>query len=161
LHGYQPEVRVIFGMKTDNTLRRYVLVSTLIGLVDSLYLTWIKLSHREALCLPGIGDCETVNSSRYSAVFGIPIALLGALAYLAIIALVLLEDRQVLSLPIGKEFSKMAVFGLSLVGVLYSVYLTYIEIAVLHAICPYCVISALAILAVFVLSLARLVNNQE
>jgi uncharacterized membrane protein len=148
-------------MKIDNTLRRTTTISALIGLVDSIYLTWIKLAHQEALCLPGIGDCETVNNSRYAELFGIPIALLGAFAFLIILALVLLEDRRVMSLPVSKETSKMAVFGISLIGVLYSVYLTYIEIAVLRAICPYCVISALAILAVFVLNLARLVNNQE
>jgi uncharacterized membrane protein len=148
-------------MKTDSILKRTILISALIGLIDSVYLTWIKLSHREALCLPGIGDCETVNTSRYAEIVGIPIALLGAIAYLMILVLALLENRSVISLPLRKEISVMAVFGISLVGVLYSGYLTYIEIAVLRAICPYCVISALAVLAVFVSSLARLVQNQE
>lgn len=144
-------------MKIDRSLKLFAIISTIVGLVDSLYLSWIKLSHQETLCLPGIGDCETVNTSRYAEVFGIPIALLGALAYLTILALLLFEDRRV----VRKEISKMAVFGLSLFGVLYSVYLTYIEIAVLRAICPFCVISALAILVIFIFSLLRLVNNQE
>jgi len=93
--------------------------------------------------------------------FGIPIAVLGALAYVAILACVLLENRRVLSMRISKETGKLAVFGFSVFGVLYSAYLTYIEIAVLRAVCPFCVISALAILAIFILSLSRLVKSQE
>ena len=148
-------------MKRTSPLKWIILASALIGLADSIYLTWIKLAHREALCLPGIGDCETVNTSRYAQILGVPIALLGTLAYLAIILLVLLEDRRVISLSFKKETCTMAVFGISLFGLLYSIYLTYIEIAVLHAVCPFCVISAAAILAIFIANLVRLVKNQE
>jgi len=148
-------------MRIDRNLRNLTIISTIIGLVDSIYLTWIKLAHREALCLPGLGDCETVNTSRYAEIFGIPTALLGVMAYVVIISLLLLEDQRFLTLPVRKETSKMAVFGLSVFGVLYSAYLTYIEIVVLRAICPFCVISAAAMLGIFIFSLSRLVINQE
>jgi len=52
----------------------------ILGLIDSLYLGWIKLAGETAAC-SGIGDCEAVNTSRYSEIGGVPIALLGALAY--------------------------------------------------------------------------------
>jgi uncharacterized membrane protein len=148
-------------MKIDPKLKLILIISSAIGAVDSLYLTWIKLSHNEKICLPGIGNCETVNTSRYAEVFGIPTALLGLLAYLIILAFLLVENRQVLNLQVKKEISIMAVFGLALFGLLYSVYLTYIEIAVIHAICPFCVVSAVAMLTIFIFSLTRLVKNQE
>ena len=52
------------------------------------------------------------------------------------------------------------IFGISLVGVLYSAYLTYIEIAVIYAICPFCVISAIVLLGIFTISTVRLFRNQ-
>ncbi len=127
-------------------------VLALIGLVDSAYLTWVKLANQEAKCDFGIGDCYTVNTSRYSEFYGIPIALFGVLAYLAIFLLLVFERRH----PILQEYAPLAVFGLSLVGTLYSAYLSYIEAAVLRAWCPYCVLSAIAITLIFLLSLPRL-----
>jgi uncharacterized membrane protein len=127
------------------------IVLACIGLVDSLYLTWVKVTNRYALCGP-IGDCESVNSSRYSEIGGVPIALLGAVAYLIIIVLLVLETRG----GIWMEYSPYVVLGITIAGSLYSVYLTYLEIAVIHAICPYCVVSAVVIIILFILSLVRL-----
>lgn len=127
------------------------IVFALIGLADSAYLTWLKISGGLAAC-GGIGDCESVNASIYSQINGIPIALLGAGAYFAILVFLFLESRDDF---IG-DWSPMIVFGLSLTGTLYSIYLTYIEIAVLKAVCPYCVLSAIAILTIFVISIVRL-----
>ena len=121
------------------------------GLIDSIYLTWVKVTNRYALCGP-IGDCESVNSSRYSEIGGVPIALLGAGAYLLIIVLLALEPRG----SIWMEYSPYVVLGITIAGSLYSIYLTYLEVAVIHAICPYCVVSAVVIIALFILSLVRL-----
>ncbi|MEK7440567.1 MAG: vitamin K epoxide reductase family protein, partial [Chloroflexota bacterium] len=100
----------------------------------------------------GIGDCESVNSSIYSQINGVPIALLGAGAYILILLFLFLESRD----DFLGDWSPLIVFGLSLTGTLYSIYLTYIEIAVLKAICPYCVLSAVAVLIIFVISIVRL-----
>jgi uncharacterized membrane protein len=108
-----------------------------IGLVDSAYLAWLKLADRTAVCA-GIGDCEAVNTSPYSEVAGIPIALLGAAAYLTVLLLLGWERRS----PDRAQTARLGVFGIGLAGTLYSVYLTYLEIAVLRAICPFCVVSA-------------------
>ncbi|MGH2628636.1 MAG: vitamin K epoxide reductase family protein, partial [Anaerolineales bacterium] len=62
-----------------------------VGLADSVYLTWLKLADATAACA-GIGDCDLVNNSRFASVGGIPIALLGALSYAAILGL-LVADR--------------------------------------------------------------------
>jgi uncharacterized membrane protein len=138
----------------DNKLRITSLVLAILGLLDSIYLTWVKFTGKYALCGP-IGNCESVNTSKYSEIFGIPIALLGAGAYLVIILLLLIESRS----SFWEEFSLVVVFGTSLIGVLYSIYLTYIEIAVLMAICPYCVISAIILVLLLVLSSIRLMYS--
>jgi len=127
------------------------IVFAVIGLADSVYLTWLKISGGLAAC-GGIGDCESVNASIYSQINGVPIAMMGAVAYFLILLFLFLESRDDF---IG-DWSPMIVFGLSLTGTLYSIYLTYIEIAVLKAICPYCVVSAVAVLIIFVISIARL-----
>lgn len=135
----------------SHSLRWLAYLLTLIGLVDSIYLTWIKVTGEEAACA-GIGDCEVVNTSQYSEIGGVPIALFGIVAYLVILILLYYELR----LPKASESIRMAVFGLTVAGTIYSGYLTYLEIAVLRAICPFCVVSAVTMTGLFFLSLYRL-----
>lgn len=141
-------------MRRNHTLRLVSLVVAGIGLIDAIYLTWVKLAHTQVFC-GGYGGCETVASSPYAEIGGIPIALFGAGAYLVILVLLSLEGNSVF----WKENSPLLIFGITLAGVLYSAYLTYLEIAVIHAICPYCVVSAVAMLTLFILGLLRLVQN--
>ncbi len=143
-------------MISDRNLQKFTIICAIIGLVDSVYLTWIKLSNNTATCLPGIGDCETVNTSRYSELFGVPVALLGALVFLSILGILLLKEK----IALIHEYELYLLFGISLVGVLFSAYLTYIEIDVIHAICPFCVISAISILLIFVSTIIRLSQDQ-
>ncbi len=141
--------------RPGQSLRRAELVLGAIGLIDALYLVWIKISSSTAMCF-GVGDCEAVNTSVYSTIHGIPIAVFGALAYAAILGCLLLEPRM----SLFTEWGPLIVFGLAFAGTLYSAYLTYIEIAVLHKICPYCVTSAIAITLLCVVSGIRL-QRQE
>ena len=136
-------------------IRLISIVLACIGLVDSLYLLWVKVTNRYALCGP-IGDCESVNSSRYSEIGGVPIALLGAGAYVVLILLLILESRG----GFWKEYAPYLVLGITIVGTIYSIYLTYLEIAVIHAICPYCVVSAVVIFLLFGLSIVRLIVDE-
>lgn len=122
-----------------------------IGLVDSIYLTWVKSVNSYSSCI-GIGNCELVNQSRFAELWGQPIALFGALAYLAILSL-LLSETIVDGMA---DWSPLVVFGLTTAGSLYSAYLTYLEIVVLQAICPYCVLSAVAMVALWGLAISRL-----
>ena len=122
-----------------------------LGFLVSLYLTWIKLTNNTAACA-GIGDCDAVNSSRYAEVAGIPIALVGMLGYLAIGCALVAELRW----PQANWSLRLGVFGMALAGTLYSAYLTYVEVAVLHAVCPYCVISAICMVGILILSVLRL-----
>lgn len=122
-----------------------------VGLIDSVYLTWLKLADATAACA-GIGDCDTVNNSRFASVGGIPIALLGALSYGAILALLFIDRLR----PEWRMASRVVMFGLTLAGTLYSAYLTYVELAVLRAVCPFCVVSAVAMTLLLVISVLRL-----
>ena len=124
-----------------------------IGLIDAIYLSWIKLTNTNAYC-GTFGDCKLVQSSPYAEIGGIPIAILGACGFLLILVFLFLENRT------GKwsEISLYIVFSFSLAGTLYSGYLTYLEIAVIHAICPYCVVSAITLVLLFLLSVSRLAN---
>ena len=136
-------------MKKTNLI---ALIAAVIGALDSVYLSWVKLSHSESLCTPGLGDCFTVNTSPYSQVYGIPIALFGLGSYLLILAILLGEARC----SFLQKNGSMMLFGISLVGVLYSAYLSYLEAYVIHAWCPYCVLSAIMILIIFATSIFRL-----
>ncbi len=139
-------------MNLNQTLKNVSILSAFIGWVDSSYLAWVKWTNSTVACLPNLGNCNAVNSSRFSQIFGIPIAFLGGVAYLLILVFLLLDK-------VGHRSNQtflLAIFGLSLVGVLFSAYLTYIEIAVLKAICPYCVLSAITILLIFICTLVRI-----
>jgi uncharacterized membrane protein len=126
-------------------------VLAFLGVIDSIYLSWVKLTGSYVTCGP-IGNCEAVNSSRYAEIAGIPIALIGIFGYLAIMAVVALEVR----LPSLKEGLRLALFGFTLAGTIYSAYLTYVEVAILNAICPYCVVSAILMVLLFGISIVRL-----
>jgi len=129
------------------------MILAVIGLLDSAYLFIYKISKNNAMCL-GSGDCSTVNASRFSEIKGIPVSILGFIAYLAIIILLFVEIRKLYS----SENSNLMVFGISLVGVLFSAYLTYIEFYVIHAVCPFCVLSAVVITLIFIISIIKLVK---
>lgn len=125
------------------------------GLIDSLYLGWLKLSGNTDVCST-IGDCEAVNLSRFADVGGIPVALIGAVGYVAILGLLMVEGR----FPAWSDNLQLAYFGLTLVGTLYSAYLTYIELFVIKAICPFCVVSAVIMLILFINGVSRLRKSE-
>jgi uncharacterized membrane protein len=136
-------------------LRCLSIVMASVGLGISLYLGLLKITNSTAVCR-GVGDCETVMLSRYAEIWGIPIAFLGVLGYSMIAALLLYEHR----IPHDVEGIRLVVFGLALIGSLYSAYLTYIEMAILQAICPYCLVSAIAMGAILIMSILRLHDDE-
>lgn len=136
---------------TARNLRIGSFLIAAIGFIDALYLSWVKLAHTEVFC-GGSSNCSTVNSSRYAEIYGVPIAFLGLGAYIVILILLSLEGRN----NSWKELFPLVIFGMSLIGTLYSIYLTYIEFAVIKAICPYCVVSAVMMLFLLVVSILRL-----
>lgn len=68
-------------------IKGWGILLSLIGVLDSGYLSWIKLSQTEEECIPSFGNCAAVNTSVYSEIFKIPVAYIGFLAYLTIFLL--------------------------------------------------------------------------
>jgi len=141
------------------SLRAYKLLFigiALIGIANGIYLSILKLSNNSQMCIKGLGDCWTVNTSRYSEIYGIPIAILGTLAFITLLVLALLDGRT----PFWSNYGLYFIFGVTLVGTLYSAYLTYLELDIIRAICPFCVLSAISMLSLFFLTVYRLVKRQ-
>ena len=125
----------------------------LAGFFVSLYLWLWKLGLVGSLsCGPG-GGCESVQTSPYAVILGIPVAFYGVAGYLVvlIVSLVGLQPRWA-----QRREPTLALAALSGVAVLFTAYLTYLEAAVIHAWCRWCLVSAGIITAIFVASLAGL-----
>lgn len=122
----------------------------LAGLAVSLYLLTVHWGWWAAVCL-GVGNCEVVNTSIYSELLGIPVALLGALTYAALIVLSLLVWRDIFA-----QEARTLRFLAAAIGVAFSAYLTYIELFVLREVCPWCVTSAILITLIAVLTVWEL-----
>jgi uncharacterized membrane protein len=140
--------------KTDQVLSWAMFVLAILGAIDSLYLLIYKLTGNNQMCL-GNGGCHNVNFSPYSEIYGIPISLIGLVAYIVMALVIVLEPR----LPVLEENGPLVLFGMSLVGVGFSVYLTYLELYVIHAVCPFCVVSAVIIVLLLVFAIIRLVKQ--
>jgi uncharacterized membrane protein len=130
------------------------LALAILGALDATYLLIYKLTGNPQMCL-GNGGCHNVNFSSFSEIYGIPVSVLGLAAYLAIAFILFLEAR----LKLAKENGPLAIFAISLGGVAFTAYLTYVEIYVINAICPFCVASAIIITFIFVLAIIRLVKQ--
>jgi uncharacterized membrane protein len=131
------------------------LTLSLLGVANAIYLTIIKYANNPQLCIQGVGNCWSVNISRYSELFGIPVALLGAITFSFLTVAIWLENSK-------HSWSKLTIyfeFGVSLFGVMFSAYLTYIELFVINAVCPFCVLSAIIILLIWLRSLVLLLKK--
>jgi uncharacterized membrane protein len=109
------------------------------GIVVAGYLTYVEVTQVDAVCGP-VGDCNTVQQSRFARLFGIlPIGLLGLSGYAAMgIAWSISRfGREQLS-----DLASMLLFGMCLFGVLFSIYLTFLEPFVIGASCAWCLTSA-------------------
>ncbi len=122
----------------------------LAGIFISLYLTLYKLGVIGELSCT-IGSCETVNTSKWSRFLGLPVAGWGLLFYLDVFLIAFVgtmarfENEPVISLVLVAEAAA---------GVLFSAWLTYLELDVIHAICIWCVTSAVIVTIIFLVSLA-------
>ncbi|MBI5823222.1 MAG: vitamin K epoxide reductase family protein [Chloroflexi bacterium] len=140
----------------DKWLYRASLALVIIGLLVSIYMTIYKVTSNDSMCL-GSGDCSTVNASRYSEVNKFPVAAIGILGYAAILGTLLFEKRN----TFFKQNGTLMIFGMALTGFIFTVWLVYVEIALLKAICPFCVTSQVAMTLIFVLAVMRLVKNPQ
>lgn len=125
-------------------------ILALAGLGVALYLTYVEGAQAQAICGP-IGDCNAVQSSPYAKIFGVfPVGLLGALGYIGILAAWAWRRWRKGQLA---EMAGPALFGMAAFGVLYSIYLTYLELFVIRAVCIWCLSSAVIITLLMLLNL--------
>jgi len=112
---------------------------SLIGLGVAGYLAYVETQQVQAICGP-VGDCNTVQQSEYARLFGLlPIGVVGVLGYLAILAAWLISRFS--SGSIGR-WARFAMWAMIVIGVLFSIYLTFLEPFVIGATCAWCLSSA-------------------
>lgn len=140
----------------DKWLNKALLVLVVIGLLVSIYMTIYKFTGNDGMCI-GSGDCKTVNASRYSEIYGVPVALVGVGGYAAILAMLLLEKRY----DFLRKNASMILFGFAMLGFMFTVYLIYVEAAILKAYCPFCLASQATMTLIFILSVIRLVREPQ
>ncbi len=140
----------------DKWLYRASVSLVILGALVSIYMTIYKFTANDAMCL-GSGDCHTVNASKYSEVNGIPVAVFGIIGYLAILAALYFEDSS----RFFKQNATLMIFGMSLTGFIFTVWLIYVEIALLKAICPFCVTSQVAMTLIFIIAVMRLIRQPQ
>jgi uncharacterized membrane protein len=132
--------------------RQAIVLLALVGLLVATYLWLYKIGVLgELQC--GTGSCESVQASRYAELFGIPVALYGVAGYAALMGLGLaaLQPRFAADRRIGVLLATLATVGFA-----FTIYLTAIELFVLHEICRWCVLSAVIMTAIWALSIVGL-----
>ncbi len=135
---------------SDRTLELIARALVVVGLAIAGYLTWVHYAGLNPVCVGGGGGCERVQSSSYADVASVPVALLGLVGY-ALIGLTLLWRD---------ERARLAGAALALVGFGFSLYLTYLELDVIDAICQWCVASAATMTALAAVMAARVLRAE-
>ena len=121
----------------------------LVGIGVAGYLTYVETQSVDAICGP-VGDCNAVQSSSYARVLGIlPVGIMGLLGYAAILTAWIVQRVRDDS---WADYAKLAMLGMAFFGTVYSIYLTYVEIWVIEAVCIWCLSSAVLITILMLLS---------
>jgi len=128
--------------------RMLVALVALAGVFVASYLTLYKLGYIGTLAC-AVGSCETVQTSKWATLFGFPVGAWGVAYYLFVLALALAG----LTGPLvdSRRLSEI-LLGVTGFGLVFSLWLTYLELFVIHAICQWCVISAILAAVLFILS---------
>ncbi|HET8814014.1 MAG TPA: vitamin K epoxide reductase family protein [Solirubrobacterales bacterium] len=133
---------------SEANLRRAIAFFAAIGIGVATYITIVESGGGAPACLAGGGGCKTVAESSYSHIAGINIAIFGIVGYVLILA----------SAFFANDAARFGGFAVALGGFGFSVYLTYLELYVIDAICQWCVASAVLMTILFLLNAARLIT---
>ena len=129
--------------------RQAIAALALVGFFVALYL-WLHQIGVGGELKCGTGACETVQTSPWAEQFGIPVAFYGVMGYAAILAVALVGLQPAW---LGRRGPSLLLAALATGGVLFSGWLTYLELFVIHAICRWCVASAVILTAIWLVSL--------
>lgn len=133
---------------SEALLRRVIAAVAALGIGVATYITIADSGGGAPACLAGGTGCETVASSSYSHIAGVNIAVFGIVGYIALLATAFFAN----------DLARFGGFALSLGGFGFSVYLTYLEIFKIEAICQWCVSSAVLMTVLFLLNATRLIG---
>jgi uncharacterized membrane protein len=131
---------------TEPRLRAALVVLSLLGAGIAGYLAYSRYSGGSPYCLAGSGGCETVQRSEYAKLVGIPVAVLGLVAYAALLVTALAPGRQ--AAAVGA--------GIALAGVMFSAWLLYAQLALIDAVCQWCIANDVVIALAAVAAVLRL-----
>ena len=134
---------------SPRALRLATAVLALAGAGIAGYLTWVHYAGLDPVCVGGGGGCERVQTSRWAELAGVPVALLGLGAYVAILA----------SLALPEDPGRSVAAFISLVGFGFSAWLTYVELVEIEAVCQWCVASAVVMTALALVSATRMLGR--
>jgi len=126
-------------------LKPAVIALSVLGIILSLYLTYLHFTGAQAAFCSKGSQCDEVRQSDFAAILGIPVALFGVLGYALIIVFTVIS--------ISKKRRWLLLYITALGGVMFSAYLTYVELFVIKAVCKYCVFSASIMAAIFLILL--------
>jgi uncharacterized membrane protein len=132
---------------SDRRLRAAILVLSALGAGIAAYLTVTHLAHVRVAC--ATGGCETVQTSRYAELAGVPVAALGLAAYVVLGA----------SAAFRADLARAAAFAVALSGLAFAAYLLYVQAAVLDAYCQWCLASDAIMLLLVPATLLRVVRG--
>jgi uncharacterized membrane protein/protein-disulfide isomerase len=125
----------------SRTLRRVMFVIAVLGTALAAYLVYVHYSGAKPICTSRGDTCQKVQTSVWSKVDGVPVALIGLIGYVGILGSLLARDR---------DETRILTLGMTLIGVCFSGYLTYRELFTLHEICEECATSAVLMALLFI-----------
>jgi uncharacterized membrane protein len=115
---------------SDRGLRIAAGAVALAGATLAAYLTWAHYDESLLVCVAG-GGCETVQQSVYAEIAGVPVALLGLIAYSFVLGLVVWDAPT----------ARLGAATIAFVGLAFSLYLLVLQLFVIDAVCTWCVVN--------------------
>lgn len=131
--------------------RQAIAVLALVGLFVALYLWLHALGYGGAIKCGASGGCEVVQTSQWAVFLGLPVAFYGVVGYFVVLVVSIVALRPA---ALAQPRWNLLLAGLATVGVLFTAYLTYVELFVIHAICRWCVGSAIIITAIWIIAMS-------
>ncbi len=150
-------LRKLLETHFQNPLSKKVKVSfffiACIGFIDAMYITIERFMNKIPPCT--LSSCESVLTSSYATILGIPVSLLGSIYYLIIIILFMIHfDTK-------KEIYLQFAFHFTIFGLLFSLYFLFVQAFILHAYCQYCLISAATSITLFIIAFSVIRKHKK
>ncbi len=132
--------------------RAISIVLAIVGILVAGYLAWAEVTNNETVCTDtGSIDCSAVQESAYAKTFGFPVAVMGLLGYVAILAVLVLEDQ----IDLLAAYGRTLVVAMALFGFIFQTYLMIVEATVLEKWCLWCIASHVTITLLLIVGVYR------